>query len=212
LTLKKILQKIRKELKAKNELREKMLNNSRKIARLSKQAIIQIHQEKLEDAQKKINEAKSILSLTNKALKNTPELQYSGALMVACQELAEASILLKLEKEGVFPTPSEINVSSASYALGLADAIGEFRRKTLDSMRKGEVETSEKYLKLMEDMYGELMLLDEHVFSLLPGLRRKCDSARHLIETTRADVIIETRRKLLEESIKFLEKKVGKKA
>ena len=59
---------------------------------------------------------------------------------------------------------------------------------------------------------NELMLVDEHVFSLLGGLRRKCDLARRLVEITRGDVVMEARRRHLEASLKHLEKKVKTKA
>jgi len=45
----------------------------------------------------------------------------------------------------------------------------------------------------------------------VPGLRRKCDVARRIIETTRGDVTVEVRRSSLERSIKGLEKILGRK-
>ncbi|RLI04857.1 hypothetical protein DRO26_03800, partial [Candidatus Bathyarchaeota archaeon] len=52
-----------------------------------------------------------------------------------------------------------------------------------------------------------LMLLNEHSFSVLPGLRRKCDVARHLLELTGSDLILEKRRKRLEEYLKVMEER-----
>jgi len=40
---------------------------------------------------------------------------------------------------------------------------------------------------------------------LVPGLRRKCDVARRIIETTRGDVTQEVRRKTLEDYLKRFE-------
>ena len=51
----------------------------------------------------------------------------------------------------------------------------------------------------------------DNAYLLIPGLRRKCDVARHLIETTRGDVAIETRRKSLENAIRKLEKTIERK-
>jgi translin len=62
----------------------------------------------------------------------------------------------------------------------------------------------------MEEIYVELMAMDE-AYMLVPGLRRKSDVARHLIETTRGDITIEARRSSLERSMKDLEKLVKKK-
>jgi translin len=74
----------------------------------------------------------------------------------------------------------------------------------------GEVKIAEECLHLMEDIYVELMAMDE-AYMLVPGLRRKSDVARHLIETTRGDITIEARRNSLEKCMKDLEKLVKKK-
>ena len=88
--------------------------------------------------------------------------------------------------------------------------VGEFRRRTLDSIRKGDVETAENCLQTMEHIYTELTNMDEG-YLLVSGLRRKCDIARRIIESTRGDVTIETRRSSLEDSITELEKAVRRK-
>jgi predicted translin family RNA/ssDNA-binding protein len=46
---------------------------------------------------------------------------------------------------------------------------------------------------------------------LVPGLRRKCDIARRIIETTRGDVTQEARRKSLENYLKRFERAQGRK-
>ena len=57
----------------------------------------------------------------------------------------------------------------------------------------------------MDESYIELMAMDE-AYMLVPGLRRKCDVARRIIETTRGDVTQEVRREALENRLKKLEK------
>ena len=103
-----------------------------------------------------------------------------------------------------------MGVPAVSYVLGLADVIGEFRRRALDSIRKGDVNTAENCLHIMEHIQVELISMDE-AFMLVPGLRRKTDVARRIIETTRGDVTTEARRSSLEEFIKNLEKIVKSK-
>jgi predicted translin family RNA/ssDNA-binding protein len=41
----------------------------------------------------------------------------------------------------------------------------------------------------------------------VPGLRRKCDIARRIIETTRGDITQEVRRKSLEDQLRRFEQK-----
>jgi predicted translin family RNA/ssDNA-binding protein len=62
----------------------------------------------------------------------------------------------------------------------------------------------------MEAMYMELINLDEIQY-LAPGLRRKCDVARRVIEATRGDITTEVRRNMLENSITELKKTLEKK-
>jgi predicted translin family RNA/ssDNA-binding protein len=62
---------------------------------------------------------------------------------------------------------------------------------------------------MMDEIYTELMAMDE-AYMLVPGLRRKCDVARKIIETTRGDVTLEMRRSTLEEHLKRFEKLVKK--
>jgi len=76
-------------------------------------------------------------------------------------------------------------------------------------MRREDVKTAEDCLLLMESIYVELMSMDE-AYMLVPGLRRKSDVARHLIETTRGDITIEARRSSLEKCMENLEKIVKK--
>jgi len=91
--------------------------------------------------------------------------------------------------------------------LGLADVIGEYRRLALDALREGDVEKSEKCLQVMDEIYTELMAMDE-VYMFVPGLRRKCDIARRIIETTRGDITQEMRRSSLEKYLKRFEKSI----
>ena len=113
-------------------------------------------------------------------------------------------------KEDRFISPEELGDPSVSYVLGLADVVGEFRRRALDSIRKGDVETAEKSLQMMEQIYVELTAMDDTCL-LVSALRRKGDVARRLIDITRGDVTIETRRSFLERSIKELEKTLRRK-
>jgi translin len=106
--------------------------------------------------------------------------------------------------------PGSLGVPPIDYVLGLADVIGELRRKALDMLRKGNLMMAEKCLLFMEQVYGELMAMDD-AYMLVPGLRRKSDVARHVIEATRGDLTIESGRERLERSIKRLEKVMTKK-
>jgi translin len=210
-SLKNILKEIRQTLREKEKLRENAQKDMRKATSLSKQAILLIHQKRLNEAEKLVKKAKEIISKLNNASASYPDIIYSGLFNAALQEYSEANILLKLIEESRFVTPKEINVPSIDYVLGLADVIGEYRRMALDALREGNVEKSEKCLEKMDEIYIELMAMDE-AYMLVPGLRRKCDNARRIIEATRGDVTQEIRRSMLEKYLKRFEKLAKKKA
>jgi len=184
---------------------EDVQKDMRRATRLSKQAILFTHQERYGDAARLLKEVEELFVKLRKVAKVYPDMVYSGIVDAAFQEYAEAHVLLGLVEEDRFIGPDELGVPAVSYVLGLADVIGEFRRRALDSLRKGDVRTAEKCLQTMEQIYVELMSMDE-AYTLVPGLRRKSDVARHIIETTRGDITIEARRSSLEECMKNLEK------
>jgi translin len=188
----------------KNQIREDTHEAMRKATSLSKQAILLIHQKRLEDAAAMVKCAKDkIVNLQTQA-KQYPEIIYGGMLSAAFQEYSEANIFLVLVKEDRFVTPIEINVPSVDYVLGLADVIGEYRRLALDKLREGEVKKGERCLEIMDDIFIQLLALDE-AYMLVPGLRHKSDIARRIIESTRGDITLEVRRKSLEDQLKRFE-------
>jgi translin len=207
LSLKKLLGQVRIDLKQKEEAKEEIQKSMRQATRLSKQAILLIHQGRLEEARKSLKETDRFFSTLTKLVKKYPELFYSGLVSAAFQEYTEAQALFRLVENGQFIGPEELNVPLIDYVLGLADVIGELRRRALDMLRKGNVKMAEECLETMEEIFSELTAMDD-AYMLIPGLRRKCDVARHVIETTRGEVTIEVRRASLERSIRKLEKAI----
>jgi translin len=204
-SLKTILGKIRKELTEKEKLRENLQKDMRKTTRLSKQAILLIHQKRLKEARRLIETAKGIMTNLKNASATYPDIVYSGLYNAALQEFSEANIFLNLVEDDRFVTPEEINAPSVDYVLGLADVIGEYRRLALDALREGDVKRGEGCLRVMDEAYIELTAMDE-AYMLVPGLRRKCDVARKIIEATRGDITQEVRRESLEKYLRHFEK------
>jgi translin len=209
-TLKAIVNEARKELIEKDKIRENAQMDMRKTTSLSKQAILLVHQKRLKEAEKLIEKATETLSKLRNASATHPNIVYGGMYSAALQEYSEANIFLKLVQESRFVTPKEINVPSTDYVLGLADVIGECRRWALDALREGNIKKGEKCLQTMDEIYIELMAMDES-YMLVAGLRRKCDVARKIIEITRGDITQEIRRNTLEKHLKLFEKFVEKK-
>lgn len=204
-SLKKALTETKKELVEKQKVRENAQSDMRKATSLSKRAIMLIHQRKMKDAHKLVENAKDTITKLKETSKIHPEIIYSGLFNAALQEYSEASILLKLVEKSKYVTPEEIGVPPADYLLGLADVIGEYRRLALDALREGRTRKSEECLQTMDDIFLELMAIEEAQM-VVPELRRKCDVARKLIDITRGDITQEVRRNSLENHLKLFEK------
>jgi translin len=202
--LKVILQEIKNELIEKKRIREETHESMRKTTSLSKQAILRIHQKNYKEAKKLMEDAKKLISTLQSMADNYPEIIYGGMFSAALQEYSEANIFYTLVNEGRFVTQKELNVPSVEYILGLADVIGEYRRLALDALREGDVEKGEKCLETMDEVFTELLALDE-AYMLVSGLRHKSDIGRRIIESTRGDITLEVRRKSLEDQLKRFE-------
>lgn len=211
MTLNSFISKIQKDLKENEEAKEKIQKDMRRATRLSKQAILFTHQKRFKDARKLLREADKLFMKLREIGEVHPDLVYTGIVDAAMQEYAEAQTLLNLRLKNRFIAPEKLNVTGVVYVLGLADVIGELRRQALDSLRAGDIRGAEHCLQVMEQIYVELTSMNE-AYMLVPGLRRKCDVARRIIEATRGDVTIEARRDSLEQSIRKLEKIFGRKS
>ena len=207
LSLKEIIISFKEEIQEKEKAREEILSTSRTVTRISKQAVMAIHRHELGEAKTKLQQAKIFIEKTENILDSHQDLVINS-IRTAYQEYAEAQVFLWLVEKGKYPHPCELNIPIIPYILGLADTIGEFRRRTLDFLREGKLKDAENCHKIMDEVYTELINLDS-AYVVAPELRRKCDIARHVIESTIGDIATETRRISLEKSIKLLDKRIG---
>jgi translin len=205
-SLKHLLSNLVPELEEKLKLREETFSSSRRVTVLSKQAVMAIHARDLDAAATGLEEASRILRDLEDRLSDHPDLRRESA-NIAYQEYVEARFLEAVTKGNEYPSPSSLRVPTVPYILGVADVVGEFRRRAVEALTKVDLGEAESSLKIMEEIYHELLPL-EFYYSLAPELRRKVDVARHLIETTMGDICTEKRRSSLEETMRSLEKKL----
>lgn len=177
-----------KELKERDTIREEIIRRNRDADRLIRRSIMLIHLGRIKEAESLLKKAKDILEDLRYKARNFPDLIYGGILNMSFQEYVEALALLLILREGRIPAYREANVPVAPYLSGLADTIGELRRKIVDLIREGQLRKAELLFNAMESLY---LILREVSYpeALVPGLRRKCDTARHLIELTRAGLV-----------------------
>lgn len=184
----KFVESISARLGERFDSKEKLLLMARELIRLSGETISSAHKREKEKALRKyldaLNKAKEILSV----ISNFPELLY-GDVGTAFQELSEASVVLSLYFGEKLRTSQELGIPETFYLLGVADAVGEMRRKVLEDLRNGNMEEAEKTYKLMEELYNILWGL-EYPKALVPGLRQKIDVLRRILEETYHDLFL----------------------
>jgi len=201
------LTSIQKQLVHYDEAREAVLTLSRTATRLAGSSILEIHRGDMESASNTLRKVEQTLSKIEILANDFSEFKTSSGVVVAFQEYVEAMTLRSFAQSERLPTISELKTDNRSYVLGLLDAVGEFRRMALNSLRRGEVKRAEKLLGTMEGIYDDLQTL-EHT-SIIPTFRVKMDADRRIIESTRGDVVTEVRRYALEQSLDRLEKRLS---
>ena len=92
----------------------------------------------------------------------------------------------------------------ATYLQGLAEAVGELRRRCLDMLLNDNPQEAERLMGEMDDIYAILVTMD-YPDAITGGLRRLTDVARGIIERTRGDLTLSLRQERLETSLKELE-------
>ncbi|MCS7368411.1 MAG: hypothetical protein NDF57_01685 [archaeon GBS-70-058] len=176
------IEEIKKELYEKYEAKEKIYLKIREAQRLCGEAISLIQQEMIEEARIRLISAENIIEGELRNLEATEVMDdLSEAYTTMLQEYVEAKALLEVEEGHGIPKASNLKVPRKAYVLGLADLIGELKRRAITSLIKGDVETAKSRMDLMNKIFQALETL-EYPRSLIPGLRKKLDDMRKSIE------------------------------
>ena len=202
-----LVRRVAEELRGREAARDEVLSRARRMRMLSKQAILLIHNDAKMKAAANLEDVRRLFEETRPHVERYPELNHYEDVEAALEEYTEAAILLGLETKSTYPEPEDIGVGLTSYLLGLCDVPGELRREALDELRTGDFEAADAYLRRMEEIYLNLVSVEEASL-LLKGLRRKLDTARGVIENTRAELTAEAGRRRLNESVSRLSERL----
>ncbi|MEM2849070.1 MAG: hypothetical protein QXI36_02200 [Candidatus Bathyarchaeia archaeon] len=204
-----IFLKLESILSEKDSVRDSIQENVKNIIRLSKTVIGLIHRGLLEKAKLEADRFSGLLETLEKLRGLHKEFYFSNLIADAYQEYCEAKVLLTYVCENRILDWEELRSPPVPYILGLLDMVGELRRLTLESIRRGDIDTAERFLKVMDDICYESMKIDSPYASSV-GLRRRLDIARRITETTRGDLVFEIRRSKLEQALRNLEETTRK--
>ena len=199
-----IAEQIHRDFEARTAARDQALALSRQLTRHCAHTVRAIHRGEQHEAETLLNQARQVVAQIRTLLAPYPDLFYAGYTQDALKEFAEASITLALITDGRLPTPEDLGLESATYIRGLAETVGELRRRCLDVLRHGYSEEAERLLGYMDEIYTVLVTMD-YPDAVTGGLRRLTDIARSLLERTRGDLTLTLRQDVLARQMKHLE-------
>jgi translin len=197
------VEKINKKFKDIEERRNAIIKGTRDATILCSKAIVSMHAHKKNESIENIEKAKKLLQQFKEMGKD--DLQ--KYLYVAQQEFVEAYCLFSIIENSVIPSMKSLEVSDISYVMGLLDCIGEIKRMIIDKIRLEGTSDINTLFELMDKIYGIIYPLAVYD-NLMPGLRKKLDVSRILIENVRAILTEENRRTIMIEKMHEFEKKI----
>ena len=198
--LESIADQIRKNFDARTAARDQALAQARQLTRACSLAIRAVHRDDTETMQVQLLEAHRLADTLRNSLVSYPDLFHAGYTQDALKEFVEANVTCALIKSQPLPTPEELGVEPATYLNGLAEVVGELRRRTMDILRHGYSTEAERLMGVMDEIYSVLVTMD-YPDAITNGLRRQTDLARGIIEKTRGDITFSLRGGHLEEAI-----------
>jgi translin len=199
-SLEQIAAELRTQLESANHARETALRLSREVIQHSARAIRAVHRGEMESASLLVREAKSRVETVRAALQDHLDLFYAGYVHDSQKEYVEAETMLAIVGGSPLPAPSVLGVEPAAYLNGIAEAASESRRYVLDRLRLGEMDRAEAVLKIMDDIYYELVTFD-FPDAITGGLRRTTDALRAVLERTRGDLTLTLSQQRLEQAL-----------
>lgn len=198
-----IADQIRKSFDARTAARDQALALARQLTRACSLSIRAVHRDESEVMDEHLKEARTLANKLREDLARHPDLFYAGYTQDALKEFVEANVTCALIKNKPLLTPEELGVTEATYLNGLAEVVGELRRRTLDILRHGYSTEAERLLGIMDEIFSVLVTMD-YPDAITNGLRRQTDLARGIIEKTRGDITFSLRGEHLEQAISKL--------
>src|SRR5512133_3025981 len=205
--LESIAEGIRQHFDVRTSRRDEALKQARQLTRACSLAIRAVHRDDKEGMEANLTEAQDLADRLRDELKQYPDLFYAGYTQDSLKEFVEANVTCALIQNQPLQTPSELGVEDATYLNGLAEVVGELRRRTLDILRSGYSQEAERLLGYMDEIYSVLVTMD-YPDAITNGLRRQTDLARGIIEKTRGDITFSLRGEHLEKAIQELNTKM----
>jgi translin len=201
-----IADSIRAALVAKNAARDAAISRSRELTRHCAESIRAIHRREWENAEGKLVSARAAAAELREVVAAYSDLYHSGYTQDALKEVVEAFATYAIIRGQPLPSPESLNVESATYLNGLAEAATELRRFILDILRREDADSdeAERLLEWMDAVYDQLVTFD-FPDAITGNLRRQTDVVRGVLERTRGDLTTTLQQQRLQAALRQLE-------
>lgn len=163
------VEKLYKELRAYEETREKVIQTSIRVTRLSKSVIYSLIRGDMEVAERHLKDMEAVAAELKNLMAKYPMFYNNGAQ--GLQEYVEAYSLWVFLREGRLPSPEELGVDVMTYLMGVADIAGELGRKANEELVKKNLNAAEALKVAVERLYLDMLGLEPRDFEL----RKKVD-------------------------------------
>ena len=198
--LEEIADRIRLKFDIRTSMRDKALAQARQLTRACSLSIRAVHRDETDTMNSHLQEARELADSLRASLASYPDLFYAGYTQDALKEFVEANVTCALIRNEPLQTPEELIVEPSTYLNGLAEVVGELRRRVMDILRHGYSTEVERLLGYMDEIYSVMVTMD-YPDAITNGLRRQTDLARGIIEKTRGDITFSLRGEHLEQAI-----------
>lgn len=195
-----LVEPVRARFLARHQARETALAASRDATRAAANAIRAIHRGDTERADHLIDRSRAALDRAVEAADVHPDVLWGGFVQDAAKEYAEARITAAVVRGEPWPTVEDVDVDDGSWLHGMAETVGELRRRCLDLMREERLDEAERLLGVMDDILAALVTIDVPD-GLTRGLRRATDVSRSITERTRGDLTAALGQRRLREAL-----------
>ncbi len=184
------LNSLSSQMKELEQRREALIKETREVISLCSKAIILLHGDKAKESETMLNSASSSI----KKLKDYVICDLNRYLWPAEQEYVEAYVLKEIvERKSFLSGHDELNVSLNAYVTGLLDCTGEIKRMIYDNLRKNNHGYSLSLFEIMQSIYN-LVYPFSFYDNLIPGIRKKLDVSKRMMEDVRITMTEEYQR------------------
>lgn len=184
------LNSLSSQMKELEQRREALIKETREVISLCSKAIILLHGDKVKYSETLLNSE----SASIKKLKDYVICDLDRYLWPAEQEYVEACVLREIvERKSSLSGHDELNVSLNAYVTGLLDCTGEIKRMIYDNLRKNNHGYSLSLFEIMQSIYN-LVYPFSFYDNLIPGIRKKLDVSKRMMEDVRITMTEEYQR------------------